>query len=224
MAQTKVQARVTSPPESQTTMNPPAARAQGRQLASRNPLPWTAGPFGMMRRLSDDMDQLFGQLIGRSGFPLASQVSLAPTVEWMPDVEVFMRDGTLIVQADLPGIAADDVTVEVADGVLTISGERQEEQEVDVDGFRRTERRYGRFSRNIALPEGARVEDIQASCRDGVLEIAIPMAQSTQKRTIDVQDSPGKRPDSGASGTQSGSTSGASSDGNAGKSAEPATH
>jgi HSP20 family protein len=146
-----------------------------------------------MRRLSEDMDQLFGQLIGttgngnRSPGALGLPVMAAP-VDWVPAIETFQRDGKLIVQADLPGLGADDVTVEVEDELLTISGERREEHEVDDDGLRRTERRYGRFTRSIALPEGVRAEDVQASFDNGVLEIAIPVPQAAQKRrTVDVQ-------------------------------------
>ncbi len=218
MAQPQAQAGDSSPVDSRTTTNKPATQAQGGRLPARNSLAWSAGPFGMMRRLSDDMDQLFDQLIGGAGagsrgvLPLAGATVLAPSVDWMPPLQVLERDGKLIVQADLPGVAADDITVEVADGLLTISGERQDERELDDAGCWRTERRFGRFSRTIALPEGARVEETQASCRDGVLEITIPMPQSQQqRRTIDVQTTPRKE------------TSGASSAANEGASATAGT-
>jgi HSP20 family protein len=141
-----------------------------------------------MRRLSEDMDQLFTQLVaaptGRSGQPLAS----AP-IDWMPALETFERDGKLVIQADLPGLSADDVTIEVDDGVLTLSGERCEERELDDNGTRRTERQYGRFVRSIGLPEGVRPEDVQASFRDGVLEIAVPLPQPSQqqRRRVEIQ-------------------------------------
>jgi HSP20 family protein len=102
----------------------------------------------------------------------------------MPEIEAFQRQGKLVIQADLPGLQADDVTVEINDGVLTLSGERCEEQEVEQSDVRRTERRYGRFTRSIALPEGARTEEVQASFRNGVLEISVPLSQSSQPRRI----------------------------------------
>jgi HSP20 family protein len=159
-----------------------------------------------MRRLSDDMDQLFGQL-SRGVLPLAAQRSDAAQVEWLPALEISERDGKLVVQADLPGLGADDVTVEVTDGVLTLSGERLEERETGGDGVRRTERRYGRFSRSLALPEGAQTEDIQASFRNGVLEITIPLSQpTTQRRTVDVQGASRKetRSSNGETGVSAG--------------------
>jgi HSP20 family protein len=178
----------------------PATRSQprGGSLVSRDPRAWAASPFGLMRRLSDDMDELFGQLIGGAGTSRAGAVAAplpfvadAP-VDWVPALETFERDGKLVVQADLPGLEADDVTVEIDDGVLNLSGERREEREVDDNGIRRTERRYGRFTRSVALPEGARTEEVQASFCNGVLEITIPLAQSSpQRRTVQIQSASG---------------------------------
>ena len=201
MAQPQVQARENSGTDRRTTM--PAEQNRSKSLAPREALSWAegpfgGGPFGLMRRLSDDMDQLFGQLTGgvvtgnRGSAGLASPVALSPPVEWMPALEIFERDGKLVVQADLPGVAADDVTIEIDANMLTVSGERREEIEVDDAGFRRTERRYGRFSRSVALPEGAKPEEAQAAFRDGVLEITVPLQQQQQssRRTIDIQSSP----------------------------------
>jgi HSP20 family protein len=139
------------------------------------------------------MDQLFGELSGAmgrgSGLSSAAPVALAPSIEWMPAIDVFERDGQLVVQADLPGVGVDDVAIEVEDNVLTVSGERREEREIGEDGLRRIERRYGRFSRTIALPEGAQPDQINAAFRDGVLEITVPVkpAESQQRRRIGIQ-------------------------------------
>ena len=123
--------------------------------------------------------------------------------QWIPAIEVFERDGNLVVQTDLPGVSNADVNVEVAGDFLIISGERRDEREVQDGGVRRTERRYGRFARSIALPEGARPEEIRAAFHDdGVLEITVPLSQpQSQRRKIEIQ--------SGAqsSGAQSGSQS-----------------
>jgi HSP20 family protein len=199
MVQPQVQARENSGTDRRTTM--PATQNRSKSLAPRDALSWAGGPFGggpfgLMRRLSDDMDQLFGQLTGgvvtgnRGSAGLASPVTLSPPVEWMPALEIFERDGKLVVQADLPGVAADDVTIEIDDNMLTVSGERREEIEVDDAGFRRTERRYGRFSRSVALPEGAKPEEAQAARRDGVLEITVPLQPQSLRRTIDIKSSP----------------------------------
>jgi HSP20 family protein len=165
----------------------PATQTRAGLPAMRGMTAWSS-PFGLMRRLSEDMDQLFTQLVaaptGRATGPLAT----AP-VDWMPALETFERDGKLVLQADLPGLGVDDVTIEIDDGVLTLSGERRIEREFDDNGTRRTERQYGRFMRSIGLPEGVRAEDVQASFHDGVLEITVPLPQASQqqRRKVEIQ-------------------------------------
>lgn len=223
MAQPQSQSsKEASAPESRSGANLPATRARGTQRTPSGPLSWAAaGPYGLMRRLSEDMDQLFGELTGATGrsgaLAPAAPVALAPAVEWLPAIDVFERDGQLVVQADLPGVGIDDVAIEVEDDVLTLSGERREEREIDEDGMRRIERRYGRFSRSIALPEGAQPEKITAAFRDGVLEITVPVTQqrSQQRRRIGIQGD--SRSDSSGSASSSariqGSASGATASG-----------
>jgi len=176
MAHSPEQAKEGSSGKVKRALDVPATQARGGQLGPRELAAWAGGPFGLMRRLSEDMDLLFGQLLGGSaavGAPLSG-----PEIQWIPALEVEERDGKLVVQADLPGLDAEDVTVEVDDGLLTISGERRAERVIAGDGTRRTERRYGRFSRSIALPEGALSDEIRAAFRNGVLEITIPLPHS----------------------------------------------
>jgi HSP20 family protein len=196
MAQPQTQAKPATSLEAKGMKHAPATTYRGRPPAAWDLMRWAGSPFGLMRRLSEDVDQLFNQLSGGSvvdraqlmGLPAAA---LATAIDWIPAVETFERAVKLVIQTDLPGLAADDVAVEVVDGILTISGERRDEQDIDDRGLRRTERRYGRFTRSLALPEGAQVEQIEASFRDGVLEITVPLAQSAaqQRRTIDVKRS-----------------------------------
>jgi HSP20 family protein len=142
-----------------------------------------------MRRLSEDFDELFGQVFGNGLVP-GMPAALAPPVDFIPAVETFERDGKLVVRADLPGLSPQDVVVEVANGVLTLSGERQEKREVGEKGMRRTELRYGRFMRSIPLPEGTRETDIRANFASGVLEITVPISDEAQaSRKIEVQGS-----------------------------------
>jgi HSP20 family protein len=194
MAQSQAKPQQETASAETRSTNVPAAQTRRGQLAPREMTPWSLNPFSLMRRLSEDMDQMFGQLAGSvgAGSSLSSPALVGPDIQWIPVIDISERDGKLIVQADLPGIAPDDVTVEVDDRVLTLSGERREEREVDRNGVRRTERRYGRFSRSIVLPEGAQTDDIQASFRNGVLEIAIPVSKpESQRRTVNIQSGSG---------------------------------
>lgn len=91
-------------------------------------------------------------------------------------VEEYRENGTLVIKADMPGIDPDkDVEMTVSDGMLHLRAERREEKETSDRDYRRTEIRYGAFSRSLALPPGASEKDVTASYKDGVLEVRVPV-------------------------------------------------
>ena len=92
---------------------------------------------------------------------------------WSPQVEVFEREGQLVLRADLPGLTKEDVKVEVTNEAINISGERKSEHEEKREGYYRSERSYGSFYRSIPLLEGVNAEDANATFRNGVLEITM---------------------------------------------------
>lgn len=133
-------------------------------------------PFGLLQRfLLDDIAglSLFDGSGSRSGRPRPGQETTDVTT-WTPRIDVVQRDNELVVRADLPGVTPDDVTVELTDDAIIISGERQQERVDDSNGVYRVERMYGAFFREIPLPEGALVDQGKATFRDGVLEITVP--------------------------------------------------
>ncbi len=115
---------------------------------------------------------------------LDGDLAVTPTIK----VEQFQDGSTLVVRAEVPGIDPDrDVDVSVSDGMLHIRAEREEKSEHKSKAGYRSEFRYGSFSRSIALPAGAREEDITATYKDGVLEVRAPApepAAAETKRTI----------------------------------------
>ena len=141
--------------------------------------PETGNPFQLMRRFTQNMERLFEDFGGFS-FPNFFSTDFAPfrmeldKGEWMPQIEVIQNNGQFTVRADLPGLTKDDVKVEITDDFLTLSGERKEEKEEKREGFYRSERSYGSFYRQIALPQGAQTENAAATFVNGVLEITIP--------------------------------------------------
>lgn len=105
---------------------------------------------------------------------------------WAPELDVVEHDDKLVVSLNVPGIKPEEIKVEVDDDLLTISGEHTEEKEEREKRYMRRERRYGAFSRAIALPDGAKRDEIDATCHDGVLEVTIPLAKAPahESRTI----------------------------------------
>lgn len=143
---------------------------------------FSAEPFGVMRRLSDEMDRFF------QGFGLPRAFGAPREGPWLPALESFTKDGTYVVRAELPGLTDKDVTVEIAGDVLTIKGERTHESDVTKDGTYTSERAYGRFMRSVSLPDGAVPSDAKATFKNGVLEIAMPLKApaAPEARTVDV--------------------------------------
>jgi HSP20 family protein len=108
---------------------------------------------------------------------------------WSPQVEVFERGNNLVVRADLPGLSREDVDVEVDDDALVIRGERRNEFEDQQEGYYRSERSYGTFYRAIPLPDGVDSSDVNATFKDGVLEVTLPkpQPQSSRAKRIEVR-------------------------------------
>ncbi|HEX6050719.1 MAG TPA: Hsp20/alpha crystallin family protein [Gemmatimonadaceae bacterium] len=144
-----------------------------------------SNPFGFMRRMSEEMNRIFesagmGGVGGRLS-PFGGEQAGTGSA-WVPPIEVQQKGNELVVRADLPGLKRDEVSVEVDDGVLTLSGERRQESREEREGFYRSERSYGSFYRAIPLPEGVNEDDIQATFGDGVLEVRVPVPEQQQRR------------------------------------------
>jgi HSP20 family protein len=103
---------------------------------------------------------------------------------WTPAIDVVRDDGHLVVRADLPGIKPGEVKIEVEDDILTISGQHEERKEEKDKDYVRRERRYGSFSRSMALPGGVDARKITASTRDGVVEVKVPLPKEAGKEPV----------------------------------------
>lgn len=106
------------------------------------------------------------------------------TGQWMPIVDIRETDDALLVQAELPGIDKKDIQLEVRDGVLTISGERRYEKDVKEENVHRVERAYGKFSRSFSLPSNVDADKVDATMKNGVLEVRLPKRESAKPKAI----------------------------------------
>ena len=153
-------------------------------------------PFSLMRRMAEDMDRMFDSFNLGRGFATLPTFGAerelwrdrsSALTEWSPQVEAFRRDGKLVVRADLPGLKKEDVKVEVDDGVLTISGERRDERKEERDDYYRSERTYGQFYRAIPLPDGIDDAQVDATFKDGVLEVTFPAPKAEDRKAKRIQ-------------------------------------
>ena len=137
-------------------------------------------PFGAFERQMEDMfDRVF------RGWPTRRLDT--DYVGWVPPLDMVDRKNELVLRADLPGLDRKDIQLSVENGVLTLQGSRQQEKEDQSDDFYAMERWAGAFSRSIALPQGVDPDHVEASFKNGVLEIHIPKTKEAKGKRIDIR-------------------------------------
>ena len=165
----------------------PKERTEIARLGSTLPALWTS-PFSFMRRFTEDMDRLFEDFGGRHEW--LTWPREWGEGRWRPNIEMFEKDGQLVLRADLPGLTKNDVKVDITEDALTIQGERKKEHEEKGETFYRSERSYGGFYRLVPLPEGVSPESVNATFHDGVLEVTMkaPARPNVAPRHVEVKD------------------------------------
>src|SRR3954471_20721739 len=106
---------------------------------------------------------------------------------WVPAMDLTEADDRFVLRADLPGLGEDDVSIEIQDNTLTVSGERKAEHEERQRGWYRVERSFGRFSRSLTLPEGVDSDAVEAHFDKGVLEVRIPKPAERKPRRVAIK-------------------------------------
>ncbi|MEA2330725.1 MAG: hypothetical protein QOH58_863 [Thermoleophilaceae bacterium] len=105
---------------------------------------------------------------------------------WVPPVDLVEAEDHFVLKADLPGLSEEDVSIEVQDGALTISGAREAEHESQERGWYRIERSFGSFNRSLTLPDGVDADGISAGFARGVLEVRIPKPEERKPRRVQI--------------------------------------
>lgn len=134
-------------------------------------------PFRDITALREDMNRLFTRTLGDG--PAAGS-------SWSPAIDVFDTPDAIVLKAELPGLEAEQIDIEVDDDVLTLTGERRFEDRVEEGRYHRIERAYGHFQRSITLPPNVKADEISASVERGVLEVRVPKADEAKPRKIAV--------------------------------------
>lgn len=128
-------------------------------------------PFAELSRLQSGVNRMWGE----------------PRLGFSPAVDIFEEENAIVLSAELPGMAAEDVHVHVENSILTLSGERKLEKEEERDGYHRVERSYGSFSRAFALPKSVDGEAVEAKLVDGVLRLRLPKRAVPEKRRVEIE-------------------------------------
>jgi len=141
-------------------------------------------PLQQIAQIQRELDRAFGGLL-----PDGEQARRP----WLPAVDVEQTQDGIVLRLDLPGMNRDDVSIDVKDRTLIVSGERRDEREEDHEGFFTRERVVGKFTRSFMLPEGVDPGSVQAQFRDGVLVVRIPRPKQDQPRHIEIEQADGQQ-------------------------------
>jgi len=126
----------------------------------------------LLSRTFPEVDRLFGDWLLRPWFGLPLNVT--GEVTWQPRVDVYEKDGELVMKFELPGVDKEHVEVVREDGHLVVRAETSKAENVEESGYHRRERFHGQFQRTIPLPVEVQDEEIKAKFENGVLEVRAP--------------------------------------------------
>lgn len=139
-------------------------------------------PFKELERMQNDINSLFNLSFSDN----REKDGTLQACSWRPVVDYDETDNFVTIKADLPGVDRKDIKVTIQDGVLTIKGERKEEEKARKNGARITEKFYGQFCRQMTLPVAVDEAAIKANCKDGVLEIMLPKKEEAKPKEISI--------------------------------------
>lgn len=134
-------------------------------------------PFSELASLQNEMSRFMNGLVEGNG---------RATQSWIPTADVWETENEIVYAFDLPGIPEDKISVELDEGALTISAEREREQNVEEGRYYRFERRFGSFTRTIGLPQGVTEQSVRAEYRNGVLEVHVAKPEQPKARKIEI--------------------------------------
>lgn len=141
-------------------------------------------PYREFSHLQDRINRVFGDAYGRH-----DDEGLLTSGTWIPLVDIYQNgDQELVLKAELPDMAREDIDITVDNGTLTIKGEKKFATDIREDSFHRVERRYGTFSRSFSLPQTVDAAKAAAEYRNGVLTVRLPLREEAKPRQIKVDD------------------------------------
>ena len=137
----------------------------------------TFAPLARLSAFQQEVDRLFD---------LTPFTGHASHDGWSPALDLYQDKDNFLVQAELPGLKREDISLSLHDGLLTIAGERRHEKAQDEKATLRNERFFGRFERTITLPMQVDGTRVQAGYEDGILTVTLPKAEAAKPRQIEI--------------------------------------
>jgi HSP20 family protein len=135
--------------------------------------------LGMQREMNKMFDRFFhGGELGEN--------ELTPS-NWLPAVDLVEKESEFVAKVELPGVKKEEVKITLRDNILSIRGEKKEENETKESNYHRLERSYGSFQRSFTLPTSVKNDKVEADYKDGILTITLPKAEEAKRKQIEVK-------------------------------------
>lgn len=143
-------------------------------------------PLRDLVQLQEKLNTLFDEALSRSVGP--DGAATLGTTGWKPPMDLYEEPERYVLRADLPGVSAADVVIQIEDGLLCVRGERKPDAGVSKEAYLRVERPTGRFTLQISLPPSVDQTGIQANHRNGVVEVVLPKKKESVPSRIEISE------------------------------------
>ena len=141
----------------------------------------TRRPMRNLFGLHNEMGRIFGDLLGSD-----ENGTDTDNTPWMPEADICETENGFEIRAELPGVSENNVNISVTDNLLTIKGNKHQEEATEGKNYHRVERRYGSFQRSFTLPRHIETDAIKAEFKDGVLILGIPKAEAAKPTEVPI--------------------------------------
>lgn len=141
-------------------------------------------PLRELDHLRQQMNHLFDQLIHHQ--PNQSLFPKMTNLTWMPTIELQETDTDIILKAQVPGVDAKELDIQVSSDAVLIAGEHKEETRTEDKGVYRSEFQYGQFQRVVPLPSNVKYQEVKAEFKDGVVTLTLPLAEASRRNVVKV--------------------------------------
>jgi HSP20 family protein len=139
-------------------------------------------PFRDILAIQNEMNRIFDDLMTRR-----HEEGDVDGGVWTPFLDISETEEEIVVKAEIPGVAKDDIKLSITDNVLVLKGEKKMSREVEEENYHRIERVYGSFYRSVELPSRVKAEGVEAKFENGVLEVRIPKAEEAKIKEIEIK-------------------------------------
>ncbi len=137
-------------------------------------------PLREVEILRRQMDRLFDDLTPANRQPADSRVHTA----WVPAIEMKESDSDIVLRAEIPGVEAKDLDIQVTRDTVLISGEHRYQKQTEERGHFRSEFRYGKFQRVVPLPAQIQNDQVKADFNDGILTLTLPKLEDERRKVV----------------------------------------